>query len=456
TFPSPQQPATNPSLDQTPKALDAERLVEIGKLKLLPPGSDAFLVVDRGLVLVGRQKYVRRVLDDDGRFALRAMDKRMREICGGERLMLGLPAGDPDRELRMRLWREAAVLQARNPRNPSPAQVAQKAMQKVLARHAPKGSLDVVINVSLTVPSALAQFYFGVPGPDWVSPTGVAFKFAKQEIAQVPRDWLAALPPPQPQDVPYATLQFWAQTAFAHVFTNVVNTADLRGWAQRGTAEFFRHLDSLIDQAKIRPDPSTLLGCLMSFNPADYGLQPDRYAVVVRLLLAELIVGSSGTLSQALPNFIDYFCQHPGKIDPARRYTDMELDAIVREALRFQPVAPIVFRQCTQDALMGGKVIPNNSNIAVLLKTAMFDSRKFPNPGDFSTDPADRAPDAYLVFGSGLHQCKGADIGTVVQREMVRALFTLKDLHAAAGPEASRRDQLSRWSKYFVRFKPAG
>jgi len=43
-----------------------------------------------------------------------------------------------------------------------------------------------------------------------------------------------------------------------------------------------------------------------------------------------------------------------------------------------------------------------------------------------------------------------------VLREMVRALFTLKDLHAAAGPDASRRDQLLRWSKYIVRFKPAG
>jgi len=400
------------------------------------------------------------VLDDDRRFALSEMDKRMRQICAGEQLMLGMPAGDFDRELRMRLWRDAALAMrnfALQRKAPTPDQVAQRAMQAVVTRHAPKGSLDIVRNVSLLVPSALAQFYLGVPGPDWVSPSSVAFQFAKQEIAQVPRDWLGALRPPQPQDVPYTTLQFWAQTAFAHVFSNVVNAADLRGWAQRGTAEFFRHLDSLIEQAKMYPpNPPTLLGCLMSFNAADYGLQPDRYAVVVRLLLAELIVGSSGTLSQALPNFIDYFCQHPGKIDPARRYADDELEAIIREALRFEPVAPIVFRQCTQDSLMGGKIVPKNSNIAVLLKTAMFDERKFPRPDDFLTDPGQRAPDAYLVFGGGLHHCKGADIGMAVLREMVRALFTLKDLHAAAGPEATRRNLLQRWEKFIVRFKPAG
>jgi len=54
------------------------------------------------VILVGRQKYVRRVLDDDGRFALSDMDRRMRQICGGERLMLGMPSGDPERDLRMR------------------------------------------------------------------------------------------------------------------------------------------------------------------------------------------------------------------------------------------------------------------------------------------------------------------------------------------------------------------
>ena len=194
----------------------------------------------------------------------------------------------------------------------------------------------------------------------------------------------------------------------------------------------------------------------MALDPAAYGLRPDRYAVVVGLLLAELIVGSSGTLSQALPNFIDYFCQHPEIVDPAQRHTDDELDAIIREALRFQPVAPIVFRQCTQDSPMGGKTIPAGSNIAVLLKTAMFDARKFPDPDRFSTDPVARAPGGYLVFGSGLHECKGADIGTMVLREMARALLSLKDLHAAAGPDATRHDQLARWSKFIVRFKPAG
>jgi Dyp-type peroxidase family len=445
-FCSDPEPAVNPSLDQTPKPVDSARLVKLGVDKLLPQDSDAFLSID-GLVLVGRQKYVRRVLEDDRRFALSDMDRRMRQICGGERLMLGMPSVDPERELRMRLWRDAAHLYT----GPSVAAIAQQTMQRVLRRHGAKGSLDIVRNVSLVVPSALAQVYFGVPGPDWVSPTYVASQFAKLEIAQVPPDWLASLPHAQPQDVPFITLQSWAQTAFAHVFTNVVNAAELTATAQRSTAEFFRHLDSLVAQARARPNKVTLLGCLMSLDPATYKIEPDRYPIIVRLLLAELIVGSSGTLSQALPNFIDYLLQHPDIVDPAARYTDDELDGIIREALRFEPVAPILFRRCTMDSILRGKTIPANSPIAVLLKTAMFDQRKFGDPDTFS---AQRPADGYLVFGAGLHECKGADIGTAALREMVRALLTLKDLHGAAGPEASNRDALARWTKFVVRFEP--
>ena len=93
--------------------------------------------------------------------------------------------------------------------------------------------------------------------------------------------------------------------------------------------------------------------------------------------------------------------------------------------------------------------------VGVLLKTAMFDPRAFPDPDSFSTDPAKRDPANYLIFGAGQHVCRGADIGTIVLREMVRPLIALKDLRGAAGPAASGRDALVRWTKLAVRFNPA-
>jgi Dyp-type peroxidase family len=453
TFPSPPEPiAHNPGLDKTPK-IDLEQWVALGKERLLPTGVPAWLQPDPRvpLVLVGRHKYVLRVLGDDRRFSLADMDRRMRQICGGERLMLGLPEGDPDRTTRIRMWSDAA----RRHGEPSWTAITQGAMQTILARHGPAGALDIVRHVAMVVPMAFARGYLGVTGPNWVSPAYVASLFARTEISDVPRDWLAKLPPVPQQDVPFTTLQAWAQTAFTHVFANIVDAAELAGLARRTTAEFFRHLDGLIAEIDPRQNPrATLLQCFMSLDPTAYGLTTQRFAVIVRLIMAELIVGSAGTLSQAVPNFVDYLLDHPDIVDSSRFYSDDELDAIVREGLRFRPVAPAIFRQCSADTLLGGRMIPKGHTVAVLLKTAMFDPRVFPRPEAFLTDPTLRDPKDYLVFGAGLHECRGASIGAPVIRETVRPLIALPDLHRAAGPLGADRDPLNRWRTLKVRFKP--
>jgi cytochrome P450 len=375
----------------------------------------------------------------------------MRHICGGERLMLGLPEGDPDRTTRVRMWIDAA----RRHGGPSWSAAAQDAMQAILARHGPAGAIDIVRHVAMVVPMALARACLGVTGPNWISPAYVASLFAREEISDVPRDWLARLPPVPPQDVPFTTLQAWAQTAFTHVFVNIVDAAELAGLARRTTAEFFRHLDGLIADTDPRRNPkTTLLQCFMSLDPTAYGLATERFATIVRLIVAELIVGSAGTLAQALPNFIDYLLDHPHIVDPSRSYSDDELEAIVREGLRFSPVAPVVFRQCSADTLLGGRIIPKGHTVAVLLKTAMFDPRVFSCPDLFSIDPTLRDPKSYLIFGAGLHECKGASIGAPVMREVVRPLIALSDLHRAAGPLGADRDPLNRWTTLKVRFKP--
>jgi len=452
-FPSkPDHPGRNPGLDQTPK-LDLDALVAVGRKMLLPAGAPAWIRPDprSPLVLVGRHKYVTRVLADDRRFSLVDMDLRMRQICSGERLMLGLPEGDPDRTTRIRMWADAARLHGRL----SWSEIAASAMERILRRHGPAGMIDVARHVAMVVPMAVAQGYFGVKGPDWVSPSFVASQFAKLEISQLPRDWLATLPPVQPQDVPFTTLQAWAQTAFTHVFVNVVNATELTALAQRTTAEFFRHVDGLIAAIDPARNPrSTLLECLMALDPTAYGLPPERFAIVVRLILAELIVGSAGTLAQALPNVIDHLMDHPGLVEPGGPLSDDEVDAIAREALRFKPVAPAIFRRCTTDTLLGGQVIPKGSTVVVLLQTAMFDPRVFPDPETFSTDPAMRDPRNYLVFGTGLHACRGASIGEPVLREMLKPLLVLDDLHRAAGIQGGDRDPLNRWVNLKVKFRP--
>ena len=446
TKPDPE--AVNPSVDRTPK-IDLEKLVQLGRKALLPGGAPPWIEVDPHihLVLVGRHDLVQQVLTDDRRFSLAETDLRMRQICGGERLMLGMPEGDPERTRRLRMWADAA----RPLGTQAWSLIARQAMQKILRRHGPAGAMDLVRHVSLTVPMAVAQAYFGVTGPNWVSPAFIAAQFAKAEISQVPRDWLKTLPPVAPQDMAFTTLQAWAQTAFTQVFVNVVNAADLTALARRTTEEFFRHLDGQI--AAIRGGENrrrTLLENLVALDPVAYGLDPARFDTTIRLLVAELIVGSAGTLAQALPNFMDVVMDHADWIQPGR-YSDAEIDGLVREGLRFNPVAPALFRTCTEDTDVGGRDIPKGSLVAVLLKTAMFDPRVFPQPDSFSTA---RDPANYLVFGSGPHACRGASIAEPVLREMVKPLLALPDLHRAAGSRDLDRDLLNRWQRLKVRFQP--
>lgn len=464
TFPSTAKPEDdNPAIDETPKVIDPEALFEFGRKCLLPDIAAAKpgWIARNGIVLVGRHAMVRRVLGDDTAFQAREQDKRIRRISGGEGLMLGLPTDGSNlqHDQRLSMWRAAAE----NYRGPPADAIAAQAMQAVLARQGPAGRLDVVRDVSVAIPMVVARHYFGVKGPESVSASYTASLFNKLEISQVPREWLAVLPHVPPQDVPTATLAAWTQIAFAQVFVNIVNARELAALAERTTGEFLRHLDKLITDAV--PHNSTLLGCLLSLHPGQFRLDDERFRVLVRLLLIELTVASGGTLAEALPNVVNYLLEEPGTLEdtlkklkeastPTQR-NDI-LDAVIREALRFDPVSPILFRQCTEatELVPGQPKIPAGSTVAALMKTAMFDPAAFPDPDSFLTDPARRPAANYLHFGDGPHHCKGADIATLVLREMARAIIGLKDLRRAAGPLGNVFDSLGRYQSLVVRFTP--
>ncbi len=438
----------NPAIDETPRVIDPEALFELGRKELLPPGSDPWIESD-GIVLVGRHRFVKKVLGNAQAFSSRDQNDRIRRMTGGEWLMLGAPVSEPEYGPRVRIWQDAARQYGGRPAGT----VAAQAMQALLARHGPVGKLDVVRDVSVVVPMVVARHCHGVKGPEWTSPTYVASLFNKLDISQVPPDWLEVLPHMPPQDVPYATLAAWIQIAFAEVFINIANARELAALAARTTAEFFRHLDRLVAEAK--PSNQTLLGCLAGLNPGKYTLKEDRFRVVVRLLLAEIVTAMGGTLVEALPNVLNYLLDHPDILEKVRDAAgnDAALDAAILEVLRFDPVAPILFRRCAADTYLktGSRPVRKGSMVAVLLKTAMFDHRVFTDPDrvDFGRNEGD-----YLHFGYGPHACRGVDVATPVLREMVRAIIGLKGLRRAAGPLGNALDALGRYQSLVVRFDP--
>lgn len=452
----------NPSLAPTPNPLDPEKLFELGRRKLLAPDAPAAITLQQPFLaypgaepapltvaFIGRYDHVREVLKDGNNFSVEPYAEAIGRITGGENMMVGLSDAN-EHALRLKIWHDAAKAYA----GASTADIVDAAMSRILARCGGTGKLDIAADIGRVVPLALAEALYGVPAPDYLSPALCALQFNQPEITAIPPDWLAALPYVQPQDVGKVTLQGWTRYAFLQVFVNVVQAQDLAQAAAQTTAELFLHLDAVIERAYRRPDRRTLLGCMIANGHREYDLSPGEFKRRLRLLLAEQIIGGTDTQNRALVNVVNHLLDHPARLhqaeNAARAGDDAALDGIVRESLRFDPVATTLFRRCAQDVILNGSRISKGTLVCLLVKAAMFDASAFPNPDDF--DPT-RAEDRYLHFGGGGHFCAGAPSATIVLRHILKRLLALPQLRRAAGPAGQPQYTLQLPNSMVVRFQ---
>ena len=115
-----------------------------------------------------------------------------------------------------------------------------------------------------------------------------------------------------------------------------------------------------------------------------------------------------------------------------------DLNGIIRECLRFDPVAPMIFRYCEQDQNIGSNPVEAGTIVCLLTKAAMFDASAFPNPFDF--DPT-RPPNQYLHFGGLCTPLRRSLARRANPGLAINTLVLLPDLRRAAGPDrtASRK-----------------
>jgi cytochrome P450 len=310
----------------------------------------------------------------------------------------------------------------------------------------------------------LAARVFGVSGPSLVSPTAVAARFGRADVTTVPSSWLAGLPEIGDDLKPLVTMQAWTRLAFAQVFVNVVNAAELAALAERAMAEMFQHLGRLIDEARSLPrNHETLLACLVELGdrPGQFELDQQTYDRHMRLILAEAAVGGVETVNKALTNVMNRILDHSDEMEQFRaaveRNDDPTIDALVREALRFDPVSPILFRVAKEGAEISGQPIPAGTRVCMLVGAAMQDPAVFPHREQF--DPR-RATVNYLHFGDAgappraPHACWGEGFAVPELREMIKAIVMLPNLRRAAGAKGAIQQDLHLPSSLLVRFDP--
>lgn len=494
TFPpnDPAAPMPQPALGNTVPVTgrdEADELVKIGKSLLTQPSAFQQLppvpvqpwpngpTTDVTTIVVGRYDHVTATLNDDAHFSVKPIARRIARILGEQKLLIGMDRSDPERTERLDFLSDALKLLG-----PAPiaalAELTEMLTRVVLDRVLPQGKLDVVQDFGRVIPILVAAELFGMVGPGSASATGIAALFGRLDLSDVPDDWLRSQASPEDYLKPLLAMQTWTRASFLQIFVNVPGTNELAEAAERAVGEFVRQIDALVLHARRvgRAPPRNLLDALIRVQRPN----ADRH---IRLILAEFAAGAVETVNAALANTVDFLLDNKDRVrqvicdhlvrnvaekdratardklctldlgELVGRLNDDELEALIREILRFAPMGPISFREANEGAAIDHQTVQPGWIVALVIAAAMLDPATFPDPDQIKLD---RDPNLYLHFGTGLHRCAGQFIAAPMLRVLFRAIASQRMLRRAAGAAGQKAGIYPLLAdRLVVRFEPS-
>jgi Dyp-type peroxidase family len=380
-----------------------------------------------------------------------------------KRVLLGMPLNDPEKEQRTRLLLEAFGGGNAGDLGQSFGEIIRRIVGEVTAAAitAGKGSLDVATDIATHVPIAITMGYFGVPAPMGpgknFSDTYIALYFERRSFDSV-RDlhWLDKLPKYDPVHSPAVELAQLVETIGFFLLVDAYDTRETLESAKLAVAPLFDTLGRalLAEEDRIQLDPSsapqTLLGGLLRIARKE--ADPARSRIRVGMILAELAVGSFLTTAKAITDVVDSLLSHPEAMACARKaIADRDsplLRTIVLEAMRLQPVAQTIIRDCPRETTLqlsiGGRMsdyqFDAGSRIFLLMEAAMRDLPGVADPAAFLLDGSSATTPALaatrlLSFGDGGHLCFGREIVLAALCEVLTHLLPLEGLRRVPGSE---------------------
>jgi len=347
-----------------------------------------------GTAIVTRFEDVIEVLDRNADFEV-VYEPKMRAITGGANFFLGMQdtalyARDvSNMRLAMRRDDVAAIVE--------PA--ARRQAEALVAGRV--GGLDVPQDLTLAPPTAIVTDYFGVAGAN------------DRDLI----DW--------------ATVMFW------YLFIDLSGDAALEQKALDAAAACRAAIDAAIARRKSTGESKDdVLGRCLVMQSA--GL-PGMEDLDIRNNLIGLVIGAIPTISKAAVQALDQLLERPEALASAHAAAvagdDALLAAHIFEALRFNPINPLIYRRAARDAKIASgslraRKIPKDSMVLAVNLSAMFDPLKIEAPESFR---ADRPWGDYILWGYGLHACFGAYINRAVLPAILKPLIAKPGLRRAAG-----------------------
>ncbi|MFF4799997.1 cytochrome P450 [Streptomyces sp. NPDC001351] len=182
----------------------------------------------------------------------------------------------------------------------------------------------------------------------------------------------------------------------------------------RARSELRQYLGGLLEQRHGRP-ADDLLSRLANDDGPDGQMTDEEIVSTANLLL---IAGHETTVN-LITNGMLTLLRHPQVLQRLRDEPDLVVP-LVEELLRYEPPVHIIpWRAAYSDITVGDTVIPQGSQIMLMLASGSRDPNRFHEPDRF--DP-DRRDNQHLGFGSGIHLCFG---GPLARREAQIALSEL-------------------------------
>lgn len=222
-------------------------------------------------------------------------------------------------------------------------------------------------------------------------------------------------------------LRVWATRLFEFQFTyggrpGKPDAGALYSDAARFAPLLLAHIDGLIAARRNAPGPDDVLArCLVRQQAGETAYTDAK----IRSALTGFVVGGLPQPPMVLPQAVEQLLRRPDRL---REAAGLDADGVrpyFMEALRFDPLAPVLQRVVLADATVNAGTlrrqrIPAGAKLFLSFASAMHDERRIAEPARF--DPT-RPAHEYLHFGYGLHRCFGEQINRALLPVMLERLL---------------------------------
>lgn len=355
---------------------------------------------NNGTALVCRNSDVREVLDRHQDFEV-VYGPRMEEITGGANFFLGMQDG-PTYSRDVTNMRQAV-------RRSDPQELLvplATGWAETIVRDG-HGQIDLPRQLGAQIPARMVQEYFGLRGP------------RREDLIE------------------WTTLLFW------YLFVDLAASPELRPKALAAAVQLQEALDREIRERKIsclahgglKPADDVLHRCLEMQAIGTPGMDD----LGIRNYLIGFVIGAIPTLSAAATQIVDELLNRPEQLAlaqaAARGRKQGEFEGFVFEALRYQPLNPVLYRRAVRQTTIArgtwrAMTIPAGTMVLASNYSAMFDPMQVEHADRFWPG---RPWHDYILWGYGMHTCAGAYLNSALLPVMLRPLFCRPHLRRCPG-----------------------